>query len=242
MDRTAKSVDAGDWERTGYSQTLAMEHWSSLRRHSLPLALAAGTFLFLVAAARYPGGSQRDATAPGFAWADNYVSNLFPATAVNGAPNASRPWAILATALLSFAFGRFFVGFARKMPAPGAARVVRWCGVGSVVFAALAVTPYHDAMVTLSAVLGLLGMFYVTVFVFKSNLHALKVLSVVCISLWYGCAYVYFTRSGLASLPILQKMALGVAITWALAVDYRVRAEDFASGPGSPALKGAGPS
>ena len=60
--------------------------------HSLPLALAAGTFLFLVAAARYPGGSQRDATAPGFAWADNYVSNLFPATAVNGAPNASRPW------------------------------------------------------------------------------------------------------------------------------------------------------
>ena len=91
----------------------------------------------------------------------------------------------------------------------------------------LAVTPYHDSVITMASILCLLSMFYITVFVFKSRLHLLKVLSVVCLLVAYGCNYVYYTQSYIEFLPILQKLALLITITWILSLEYFTTRADF---------------
>jgi len=95
------------------------------------------------------------------------------------------------------------------------------------IFAFLAVTPYHDEVITMASLLGLISMFYITVFVFKSRLHLLKILSIACLLVWYGCNYVYYTRSYVEFLPILQKIALIVTFIWVLSLEYFTTRTDF---------------
>ena len=97
------------------------------------------------------------------------------------------------------------------------------------IFTFLAVTPYHDTMIRIASTLALISMFYITVFVFKSRLHLLGILSVVCLLVSYSCNYVYFTRSYVEYLPIFQKIALAITITWILSLQYLTSITDFQS-------------
>lgn len=94
-------------------------------------------------------------------------------------------------------------------------------------FAFLAVTPYHDSVLTVASTLALISMFYITVFVFKSKLHLLKLLSVVCLLALYGCNYIYYTRSHVEFLPLAQKISLAITITWILSLQYFSTRPDF---------------
>ena len=59
-------------------------------KHLFPLGILIALALLTVATAVYPGGSQVNANATGFDWKQNYLCNLFDATAVNGAANTAR--------------------------------------------------------------------------------------------------------------------------------------------------------
>ncbi|MEO6632121.1 MAG: hypothetical protein ABIN13_10380, partial [Mucilaginibacter sp.] len=131
---------------------------------------------------------------------------------------------------LSASFSLFFFGFSNRIPAAGAAKVVKYCGVGAMVFAFLVVTPYHDPMVTIAGTLALISMFYVTVFIFRSRLNLFKILSVVCLLVFYCCNYIYYTRTYLDILPVLQKVLFALAITWVLSLQYFTTAADFQPG------------
>lgn len=184
--------------------------------------------LLLVATLYYPGGSQYDSNSIGYDWKHNYLSNLFADKAVNGSYNASRPWAVSGMLFLCVSFALFFIDFPKKIPSQSAAKVIRYCGVGAMVFAFLAVTPYHDTMITIASTLALISMFYITVFVFTSKLHLLTILSVVCLLVSYTCNYLYYTRSYVELLPILQKLSLVISITWVLSLQYFTTIADFA--------------
>ncbi|HLA63387.1 MAG TPA: hypothetical protein VK610_03110 [Rhodothermales bacterium] len=183
--------------------------------------------LLLVSTTQYPGGSQHDANAPGFHWQHNYLSNLLNPVAVNGQPNAARPWAVAGVCLLALSGAVFHARFSKKIPHMGAANVVKWAGIAATAFAVLAATPLHDLAVTVAATLTLLSMFYVTVFVFKSKLHLHKVLCVSCMLVIYVCCFIYSTRMGLVYLPILQKASLLMQIAWMLGLTYFTEKEDF---------------
>jgi hypothetical protein len=185
--------------------------------------------LLLMATRYYPGGSQHDKNSVGFDWKHNYISNLFSQKAVNGLDNASRPWAVSGTFFYCASCALFFIYFSRKIPARGSAAVIRYCGVGSNAFAFLAVTPYHDTMVTSASTLALVSMFYITVFVFKSRLHLLKIVSTVCLLAFYGCNYIYYTRSYVELLPIMQKLSLIITTSWILWLQYFTSSADFLS-------------
>jgi hypothetical protein len=191
-----------------------------LKKHSILLGITIAAVLLFVATLHYPGGSQHSTTSIGYDWRNNYLCNLFSLNAVNGAPNTSRPWAVAGMLFLSASFGWFFFDFSKKIPATGPAKVVKYCGVGAMVFAFLVITPYHDPMVTIAGTLALISMFYVTVFIFKSRLHLFKVLSVVCLLVFYCCNYVYYTSSYLDILPVLQKVLFALAIIWVLCLQY----------------------
>lgn len=80
----------------------------------LPLfGLAAALPLFLLAAARYPGGNDRDPAAVGFRFTENYVSALFQPLAVNGMENAARPYAVPAILLLGVSMAYMFWAVSR---------------------------------------------------------------------------------------------------------------------------------
>jgi hypothetical protein len=128
---------------------------------------------------------------------------------------------------LCTSFALFFVEFSRKISSRGAAKIIRYCGVGAMIFAFLAVTPYHDAVIRIASTLAPISMFYITVFVFKSRLHLLGILSVVCLLVAYGCNYIYFTRSYVEYLPVFQKIALAITITWILSLQYFTSIADF---------------
>jgi hypothetical protein len=200
-----------------------------LRKHSVLLGIVISVSLLVVATLHYPGGSQYDKNSVGYDWKNNYLSNLFGATAVNCAYNASRPWAIAGMLFLCVSFAVFFIEFPKKISSKSAAGVIRYCGVGAALFAFLAVTPYHDSVITAASTLALISMFYITVFVFKSRLHLFKILSVVLLLVCYGCNYVYYTRSYVELLPVLQKIALVITIIWALALQYFTTMADFPS-------------
>lgn len=198
-----------------------------LRKHLILLGIAISLLLLVVAALHYPGGSQYDKNSIGYDWKNNYLSNLFSERAVNGSDNSSRPWAISGMLLLCGSFALFFIEFSKKISAKGPANIIRYCGAGAMVFGFLAVTPYHDTVITIASALALVSMFYITVFIFKSKLHLLKVLSVVCLLISYACNYVYYTRSYIAVLPLLQKLALIITIIWFLSLQYFTTHADF---------------
>jgi hypothetical protein len=198
-----------------------------LRRYLILYGIIISLFLLLVAAFYYPGGSQLDKNSIGYDWKNNYLSNLFGAKAVNGAANTSRPWAIAGMLFLCASFAVFFIEFSKKIPSKTSANIIRYFGAGAMLFAFLAVTPFHDIMITIASTMALISMFYITIFVFKSGLHLFKVLSVVCLVVTYCCNYVYFTRTDLEILPVLQKAALLLTITWMLCLQYFTTPSDF---------------
>jgi hypothetical protein len=189
-------------------------------KYSILLGIIISLLLLLVATLHYPGGSQFDKNSIGYDWKNNYLSNLFDVKAVTGSENSARLWAIAGMLLLCASFALFFVEFPKKIFSKGAAKIIRYCGVSAMIFAFLAVTPYHDAVIRIASTLALISMFYITVFVFKSRLHLLGILSVVCLLVSYSCNYIYFTRSYVEYLPIFQKIALAITIAWILSLQY----------------------
>lgn len=198
-----------------------------LKKYSIPIGIITSLFFLVVAAMHYPGGSQFDKNSIGYDWQKNYISNLFSPLAVNGADNAARPWAVGGMFLLSISFALFFIEFSKKIPVKSASGVIRYCGVGAMVGAFLAVTPFHDTMVTVAGTLALLSIFYVTVYVLKSKLHFFKILSIVCLLVFYSCNFMYYSSSYLKFLPIMQKTLLVLTITWMLGLEYFSKKEDF---------------
>jgi hypothetical protein len=200
-----------------------------LRKYSILLGIIISILLLLVAARHYPGGSQYNKNSIGYDWKNNYLSNLFEEKTVNGSDNTSRLWAISGMLFLCASFALFFMEFPKKISSKGTAKIIRYCGVGAAIFSFLAVTPYHDTVITIASTLALISMFYITVFVFKSRLHLFGILSIVCLLAAYSCNYVYYTRSYVEYLPVLQKIALAITIIWILSLQYLTSITDFQS-------------
>lgn len=197
------------------------------KKHFLPLGFVLATGLLLVAIALYPGGNNHDAYTPGFDWRYNYISNLFPALAINGAANVSRFWAISGVCCWCFCMGYFFFEFSTRIPQKGAAAVVRYSGIAGAAFAALAATPLHDQALMVASTATLLGTFYILVFVFRAKMVALGVFSVFTMLVAYFTNYVYFTQQLMFVLPLLQKFGLLVQVAWMLTLYYKAPAERF---------------
>jgi hypothetical protein len=198
-----------------------------VRKNFIPIGLLLATLLLFISTRYYPGGSQADSSSPGYDWKNNYLCNLFDIKAMNGADNLARPWAVAGMFFLCLSTAFFFIDFSKKIPLKSASRVIRYSGAGSMVFAFLTVTPYHDIMVTLANTLALLSLFYITVFMFRTKLMLLKVLSAVCIFIAYVCTYVYYSGYYLELLPMLQKVDLLFIVTWFLGLTYFTKPVDF---------------
>ena len=197
-----------------------------IKKHLVLICIFISAILMVGATSLYPGGSILDKNAAGFNWAQNFISNLFGAKAINGAENPARIWAMAGMAFHSVGFALFFINTSRKMPAKHPATVLKTIGAANVLFTFLIVTALHDAMVTLSSTLFLLGLFYITVYVLRTKLHMLKISCIICMLVFYYTLFLYGSGNwGL--LAIMQKVSFGCSMLLALGIEYFSRAEDF---------------
>jgi hypothetical protein len=198
-----------------------------LKKYSILGGIIISLSLLAVATRYYPGGSQFDKNTVGYIFTKNYLCNLFGETAVNGLPSASRPWAIAGMLVFCATCALFFIEFSKKIPQKRASTIIKYFGAGAMLFAFFAVTPLHDIVITIGGTMALISMFYITVFILKSKLHLLKILSVICLLGFYTCNYSYYTSSYLEFLPVLQKVMMGLVVVWVLWLHYFTTINDF---------------
>jgi hypothetical protein len=198
-----------------------------LKKYLVLSGMVISILLLFIATTYYPGGSQSDKNSIGYDWKNNYISNLFSEKAINGADNEARFWAVGGMFFLSVSFAIFFIEFSKKIPAKGAAKIIKYCGASCMFFTFLIATPLHDTMVTISATMFLIGIFYITVFVFRTRLHLFKFLCVVCLLIFYFTLFMYGSGDLRQYLPIMQKITFVTSIILILGLEYFTKKEDF---------------
>jgi hypothetical protein len=197
-----------------------------MKKYSVLICIVISVILILIATFVYPGGSLADKNSIGFVWSKNFISNLFQAKAINGLDNPSRIWAIIGIAFHSIGDGIFFIHMSKKILMRHAANVLKVIGVANISFNFLIATSLHDIMVTISSTLSMLGLFYITVFIFKTKLHVLKFVCVICMLTFYYTLFLYGSGDwGL--LAIMQKVSLIGSMLLVLALEYLTTQEDF---------------
>lgn len=197
-----------------------------LRNHLVLACLAISVIFIVVATLLYPGGSLYNNTSPGFDWTKNFFSNLFAEKAINGADNPGRIWAVIGIAFHSVGNGVFFLNMARRMPARQASVILTIIGTAAILFNSLVATPLHDLVVTVSSTLSLLGLFYITVFIFRSRLHLFKAFCIVAMLVFYATLFLY--GSGYwGLLAIMQKVSFFFSLSLVLSLSYFTTAADF---------------
>lgn len=196
-----------------------------IKKYSVLICLVTSMILIVIASLYYPGGSLLDKNSVGFHWSKNFLSNLFGTKAVNGAENPGWIWAITGMAFHSVGYGIFFINVSKKIPSRQWAKIIKMTGFANILFIFLIATPLHD-IGTISIVLTLIGLFVVTVLVFKSKLHLLKYCCVICLLTYYG----FFIVFGLGYLNwsvIMQKVYIISSMLLVLGLEYFTRYEDF---------------
>lgn len=196
-----------------------------IHKHITLVCFAASILFMVIAAQYYPGGSILVPNAKGFGFSSNYLSNLFEPKALNGLANPARIWAMVGMVFHAIGFGLFFVNMAKNVPLKNWASVIKWIGYLNFLFIVLIATPLHDIGV-ISIVFTLIGLFVLTMFIFKSKLHWLKALGICCLATFYG----FFISYGFSFFPlafIMQKIYVFSAMLLATCFTYFTRAEDF---------------
>lgn len=198
-----------------------------VKKYSVLICFVTSVILMLIATLAYPGGSVLDENSIGFNWSKNYLSNLFATKAVNGSENPGWIWAVAGMAFHGIGYGIFFINMSKKISARPWADILKFIGVTNIVFNFLIATPLHD-LGTISIILTLIGLFFITVFILMSKFHVLKF----CCIIGLLAYYVFFFLYGFGYLDlavIMQKVYLGGSMLLVLGLEYFTRYEDFIS-------------
>ncbi len=198
-----------------------------IKKYSVLIGIVISLILILIAILVYPGGTMFDKYSTGYDWTGNFMSNLFGRYAINGQENPSRAWAYLGMIFLPFTYALFFMNMSKKIPDKNAAYILKYGGMANVVFTFLTVTPMHDIMLILSTTLFWTCLIIITVFIFKTSLHLLKIVCVICLLVFYYSVYLWGI-SDWSLLPIMQKVNFVSSTSLILVLEYFTKQEDFA--------------
>lgn len=198
-----------------------------MKKYSVVIGLTISMLLFTTAVWIYPGGTYQDKNTVGFNWTENYISNLFEATALNGSENSSRTWAYFGVFFYSITCAVFFVNMSRKIPDKGSANVIKYMGILTMPVTLLIATPLHTLMLNISNLLFWTCMGWITVFVFKTRLHFLKAYCIICQLIFFYAVFVH-SSSNWDALPIIQKVNTMSSLVLIFVLEYFTKREDFA--------------
>lgn len=196
-----------------------------VKKYAVLVCFIISLILIVKASFVYPGGSLFDKNAIGFQWSENFMSNLFQTTAINGSENHGMIWALIGMAFHAVGYGIFFINMSEKISSTKWAKFLKFIGVANIIFIFLIATPLHDIGV-ISIILTLIGLFTITVFVLKSKLHVFKFCCIICL-LTYYCFFALFGFNIIGLAIIMQKIYNLSSILLVLGLEYFSKQEDF---------------
>lgn len=183
--------------------------------------------LFIFATEAYPGGSYLHPTEKGYNWNQNYICNLLGDYALNGMRNDAVALAKTALFFLCFGIGSFFLLFTQVFEIRKFWRVfTQISGLLSMICGFFMYTPYHDAVLNLSAVFGFIAIAGTLSALRRINAYPLFWLGILVISLICLNAFIYYTSSHSEHLPLLQKITLVALLLWFGSINIRFLSEE----------------
>lgn len=179
------------------------------------LAIGAFIVLYILAAYYYPGGNDADKSQIGFDILQNYWCDLLGGQAKNGAPNPSRPIAIVAMIILFSGLAVFWYHVPDLFSGNQSSnRIIRWCGVISMLTATLLFTPFHDPVINIAGAFGVIS--FVTTFIALYRYQYINVLAlgIIALLMCFINYIIYFSGNFIFLLPVFQKIAFLICLIW----------------------------
>jgi hypothetical protein len=149
------------------------------KRYMPIVVLLASIPFWLLAASNYPGGTIWDPTSQGFSFTANYVSSLFQPHALNGMYNPARFFAFVAMLLYAIGVSYMFWVISSSYPKSAASKTVQIFGVGSMVYAFIAVTtPMHNLLALIAAIFLAVACAGMLALLYRAREHKLALLGI----------------------------------------------------------------
>jgi len=191
---------------------------------SLPLfGILTFLLLYVKAASVYPGGSQFDSHSVGFSWFHNYWCNLFNEFAINDQVNPARLFAIWGMIVLCSSLGLFFYLFAEEFASSQInKRIIQVTGFLSMFVALFIFSKWHDLLIIISSLLGLVALLFVVLEFTKSTNLSFKILGICCLVLILVNNIIYYSAAGLYYLPALQKITFILVLSWIVGMNINM--------------------
>lgn len=192
-----------------------------IKRYFPLVGVLSSVILFIVAAAYYPGGTLESADTVGYDWTRHFISTLFAPKSLNGAANPSRDFAIPAALIICISLAVIFKGVSLKTPSKAMRSTIEIGGIGSMVYAFLAVaTPMHDVLVTVGLVFFLVAVLATLQVLYTAGQTKLVFFGMSSLALKLVSAVIYYGNVFFVVLPVVQKLAFIVSVGWLLAVHF----------------------
>lgn len=176
-----------------------------------------------MAAFLYPGGSNEDETAKGFSVLHNYWCELLGTRAVNGEYNPGWRVAMWAMGVLCVAVAVFWWLTPRLFERNRWYTIfIAYAGVLSMAITPFLSTQYHDLIINLASIPGVIAMITTFIALYKHRLYTLFAVGVFCLLLIGANNYIYYTGNWLYTLPVLQKFTFLLVMTWMSIITWMI--------------------
>lgn len=169
---------------------------------------------FIFAASAYPGGSANYPHANGYSFYHNFLCDTMNPITESGIINEARFMAIISHLILSFTMIFFFYTLPKIFSVKNRNTIlIASFGIASMTVFIFMYTEYHDLIVTITGVLGVIALipFFIELRHFKNK--GLKQLAYLCYVLSIIVFFIFETKIGIYYLPFLQKITF-IADAW----------------------------
>lgn len=172
--------------------------------------------LYLLAAAKYPGGTKHDPTSFGFSVLENYWCDLLMEIAYNGEENPGRKIALFGLCILSFGLSIFWyqMPWRFRREEKRWTDLIRWMGCASMIVVLLLFSPFHDRAIDGAGLFGLIALSLTEVLLWKRREYELFSLGLLSFLLAIASLLIWKTGTGLFALPLVQKFAFLAFFIW----------------------------
>lgn len=153
----------------------------------------------------------------GYDWSRDYLSTLLRAASC-----PARTLAIAGLLLFSASIGLVFERLARAAESSRTAKVIRIGGIGSMVYASLAITPMHDLMVTIALLFFVTGVLALLQALSASREIWFLVAGFGSLGLLIVSAAIYYTDQYVFLLPWAQRLSFTSCAAWLVSLDLRL--------------------
>ena len=178
--------------------------------------------LYFIASLYYPGGTYLDKSYEGFSWTQNYWCNLLNESAINGQRNEARPIAFTAMAVLNLTLIIFWymfpfhVGFKTKER-----YIIQASGFLSMGISIFIFTNLHDTIINVAGAFGLIALGGTLIGLRKAGWNNLFYMGVFIIFLIGVNNLLYYQKSLMYYLPIVQKITFLTFLLWVCFINVR---------------------